>query len=63
MLTFNIFALVLFAAGLAWSIPKLRTALRRNDTRNAAWEGAFVAFYGYLALLNLAHVIVGLATL
>ena len=63
MLIYNIIALAIFAAGLAWSIPNLRTALRRDDARNAAWEGAFVAFYGYLALLNLAHVIVGLATL
>lgn len=63
MLIFNIIALVLFAAGLAWSIPKLRTALLRKDTRNAAWEGAFVALYGYLTLLYFARTVASLAML
>lgn len=63
MLIYNIIALVLFAAGLVWSIPKLRTALRREDARNAAWEGAFVALYGYLTLLYFAKTIASLVTL
>lgn len=63
MLIFHIIALVIFAAGLAWSIPNLRTALRREDVRDAAWEGAFVALYGYLTLKYLGETLVGLATL
>lgn len=63
MLIYYIIALVLFASGLAWRIPKLRTALRREDSRNAAWEGAFVALYGYLTILSFANTVVSLATL